>query len=286
MNVTIGLPFYNSALTLKKTIMSILNQSYPDFELLLVDNKSTDNSLQIATSFLFDPRVKIIRNSCNLGLSKSLNIIIKEAYGDIIIRMDADDIMFPNRVMKIVQAFNENENCNIIGHSAIIINEKDQPIGIRKSPEHISLIECYNSTRFIHPTVAYRKTLLTNNLYNSKYDGCEDHELWFRIFSISNVKILDVALLFYREPSKLNFNTYFKRNLKLLSFIKDNKQSVGFIATIKATLFVYLKIFLYALSVLLKFDTFILRCRNRMLLDDEAINYQNILNDVIAKKNY
>lgn len=285
MKVTIGIPFYNAELTLKKTIISILNQTFPDFELILVDDCSTDSSLIIATSFLSDPRVKIIKNKTNLGLSANLNKINNNAKGDIIIRMDHDDIMFPDRVMKIVEAFNENEDCNIIGHSAIIINENDQIVGFRKSPEHTSLIECYFSTRFIHPSVAYRKALVVNNLYNSKFDGCEDQELWYRIFSRSKALILDSALIFYREPSKLKFGTYFRRNLKLLKFFKENKSIAGSWNLVKATMLVYLKIILYALATTFGIDQIFLRSRNTCLLKKDEDKYQDILNKVITNTN-
>lgn len=286
MEVTVGVPFYNAEATLKKTICSIINQTFSDFELILIDDCSTDNSLKIASMFLYDPRVKILQNKNNLGLSASLNKIINNANGDIIVRMDADDIMFPERVQKIVETFNNNKDCNIIGHSAIIVNEEDQIVGFRRSPEHVSLIECYYSTRFIHPSVAYRKSLVIKFLYDGKFDGCEDHELWFRMFSASKAITLVDPLIFYREPTKLKISTYFKRSLKLLNFFNENKSTIGYLYYLKATLLVYLKITIYAIFFTLKADQIFLRRRNKILLNKEKEAYQDILNKIITLPNY
>lgn len=278
--VTVGIPIYNAERFLELSIRSVLNQTFRNFELILSDDGSTDASLEISKSFT-DPRIIVISDGKNRGISYRLNEQISIARGEYFVRMDADDIMFPERLKKIVETFNRNEDCNIIGSSAVIINENDQVIGFRKSPKHTSLIECYFSTRFIHPSVAYRKSLVVNNLYNSKYDGCEDHELWFRIFSCSKALILEEALIFYREPTNLKLGRYCKRSFKLLNFFKENKLKLGLWNFIKATTLVYLKIAIYVFVTPLNLDKILLHLRNKSLLEKEVGRYQDILNKIV-----
>jgi len=206
-----------------------------------------------------------------------LNKINETAKSDIIIRMDADDIMFPDRIMKIVQAFDINIECNIIGHSAVVINEKDQIIGFRKAPELTSLMECYFSTRFIHPSVAYRKSLVENNFYNSQFDGCEDHEFWFRIFPYSKVFIIEEPLIFYRESSKIKLGTFIRRNLKMLAFYKRYKTSVVMIKFFKANIISFSKIILYTFLHPLGINKIFLYCRNTAISNEDILKYEKII---------
>jgi glycosyltransferase involved in cell wall biosynthesis len=281
MEVTIGIPFYNAEATLKKTIYSVINQTYANFELILIDDSSTDNSLEIASMFHNDSRVKILRNEINLGLSASLNKINELAKGDIIIRMDADDLMFPDRIQKIVEAFDNNRDCNIIGHSAIIVNENDQIVGFRRSPEYSTILECYFSTRFIHPSVAYRKSLVENNFYNSEFDGCEDHEFWFRIFPYSKVFIIEDPLIFYRESSKIKLGTFISRHLKMLVFYKRYKTSVVIIKFFKANIISCLKIICYTFMHPLGINKIFLFYRNTTISNEGKLKYEKIIKKII-----
>src|SRR3989344_8977423 len=104
--ITVLLSVYNDSRFLKSAIESILNQTFSDFEFLVINDASTDNTAEIINSFS-DPRLKTITNSHNLGLTKSLNIGLKEAQGKYIARLDADDISLPDR-LKIQHDFMES----------------------------------------------------------------------------------------------------------------------------------------------------------------------------------
>ena len=105
--VSILMPVYNSEKYLREAIKSILNQTFTNFELIIINDGSTDNSLKIIKSFK-DNRIKIIKNKGNLGLIKTLNKGIDLAQGKYIARMDADDIAMPKRLEKQIAFFNEN----------------------------------------------------------------------------------------------------------------------------------------------------------------------------------
>ena len=97
--VTIGIPFYNASQFLEYAIKSVINQTYTNWELILVDDGSTDDSLSIARSFN-DQRIKILSDGVNKGLVSRLNEIILNSRGSYIARMDADDIMHFERIEK------------------------------------------------------------------------------------------------------------------------------------------------------------------------------------------
>ena len=97
--VTIALPVYNGGATLKLAVHSVLQQSFTDWELIILDDASTDNSLEVMRSF-DDPRIRLVEGEHNLGLSARLNMAVDMACGDYFARMDQDDISLPLRLGK------------------------------------------------------------------------------------------------------------------------------------------------------------------------------------------
>ena len=120
--ITVLMSVYNGEKYLQETIESVLSQSYKNFELLIIDDKSTDKTCLIINSFK-DPRIKLIINNQRLGLSKSLNVGIKLSSGEYIARLDADDICHQNR-LEIQKLYLENNpDCGILATNAILINQ-------------------------------------------------------------------------------------------------------------------------------------------------------------------
>ncbi|MGL5269675.1 MAG: glycosyltransferase family 2 protein, partial [Selenomonadaceae bacterium] len=117
MKVSIGLPFYNDEKTLRYTIQSILLQSYTDWELILLDDGSTDGSLAIAKS-IKDKRVRVVSDNENKGLAVRLNEIANLANGQYLARMDADDLMHPDRIKEQVLFLEENPEIDVVGTNA------------------------------------------------------------------------------------------------------------------------------------------------------------------------
>ncbi len=124
MNPTISvvMPVYNGAKYLKEAIESVLNQSFKDFELILINDGSTDSSESIIKSF-DEPRIVYLNNGGNLGLSKSFNKGIIAAKGTYIARMDADDVSLPNRFEIQLDYLDTHPNIGVIGTNIILINE-------------------------------------------------------------------------------------------------------------------------------------------------------------------
>jgi glycosyltransferase involved in cell wall biosynthesis len=195
--ITIGLPVYNAALFLHDCIHSILNQSFVNFELLIVNDGSKDESIDIIESFT-DKRITLINDGLNKGLPKRLNEITQLAKGDFIVRMDADDIMHIDRLKTQLNILLENSFIDVLGSNAYSINEHNEIIGARMplKTENNDLLKVLG---FIHPTIIGKSIWFKNNLYDEKAIRCEDAELWNRVNTKSNFYCTSIPLLFYRE---------------------------------------------------------------------------------------
>ena len=112
--LTVFTPTYNLELYIEETINSILNQTFTDFEYLIVDDASTDNTIEIIKS-IRDPRIRLIQNKKNQGISYNRNIAIEESKGKYLAMIDGDDLAHPSRFKKQIHFLNENENYGIVG---------------------------------------------------------------------------------------------------------------------------------------------------------------------------
>lgn len=210
--ISVVMPFYNSEKYLREAVQSILDQSFSDFELILINDGSTDSSREVASSFK-DPRIVLIDNPGNLGLSKSFNIGIKAARGEFIARMDADDIAYLSRFQKQLDFFTDHPAVSVLGTAVTLINEMGERIGGAKKPEKHELIKWQSllSTPLFHPTVMARREVLKANLFDETLFNSEDYELWSRLLFTTRARFANLKepLLYYRV-----FPSSFTRNLK------------------------------------------------------------------------
>ena len=129
--VSIGMAVHNSEATLASAIQSLMNQTYTNWELLLADDGSSDNSLAIARSFN-DPRIRIFTDGENRGLAKRLNELVAVARGELFARMDADDIAYPERFARQVAILTANPVVDLLGTSAIVFNGLGEPVSLMR----------------------------------------------------------------------------------------------------------------------------------------------------------
>jgi len=225
--ISVILPVYNAEKYVKEAIQSILNQTYPHFELLVINDGSIDNSLQIINSFE-DNRIVLINNPENLGLIDTLDIGIRKSKGDYIARMDADDISLPQRFEKQIEFLNLNPDIDILGTSFEIFGHENKISNTISKSKQIE-IELYFNNVICHPSVMMRAdSIMKNNLFFEKqYIHNEDWAFWLSAIQkglkISN---LNIVLLKYRlEGQNISINnssTAFERHGDLYAhFIKD-----------------------------------------------------------------
>lgn len=200
--ISVILPVYNAQAFLRESIDSILEQSFTNFELIIINDGSTDNSLNIIQSYS-DKRIKIIDQK-NAGLPISLNRAISVAKGEYIARQDADDISLPNRLIEQAAYLDTHPSCALLGTWAdILVNNSSTD----RSLQHPHLngdikLKLLFFNCFVHSSVMIRKSALEKSgLYPEERDKFppEDYDLWLRISKYFEVANLPKALLQYRE---------------------------------------------------------------------------------------
>lgn len=210
MLVTVGIPVYNGEDYISNAIESILEQSYPNFELIIIDDGSTDKSLEIAKSYK-DPRVKVFSDGKNKRLPARLNQIIDLASGAFIMRMDADDFCSENRIEKLLEEFYRNPDLDVVFSRICSITNSGSINGIhgkiRTYP--IKLRDTIKgNTGLPHASLMARKEWYLRNKYNEKNRLCEDYELYLTalIKEDFKVSVIPDVLYFYREESNVSYN--------------------------------------------------------------------------------
>lgn len=188
--VTVGIPFYNDSRFLPYAIQSVMNQTYQNWELILIDDGSKDNSLEVARGYEND-KVRVYSDGTNKGLAARLNELSQLARGEFYARMDADDIMAVNRIERQVKFLQEHPEVDVVGSSVMIIDNNNKIVR--------SDMREGQATGFIHPTVMGRKNWFIENLYNDNFRRCQDTELWLRTSRSSVFFNISEPLLFYRE---------------------------------------------------------------------------------------
>ena len=197
--VTVLMPVYNGEKYLKDAIESVLNQTFRDFEFLIIDDGSTDNGVEIMGLFN-DARIRIERNKTNLGLIKTLNNGLTLSRGKYIARMDCDDVSLPKRLSAQVNFMEKHPEIGICGSWVKIIGLKQK--FINKYPQKHEEARAYLlfNTPFAHPAVIIRKELIQKYQfkYDENYKHAEDYELWSRIIDHAKIANIPKVLLHYR----------------------------------------------------------------------------------------
>lgn len=196
--ISVIMPLYNGEKYLKEAIDSILNQTYSDFELLLINDASTDSTETIINSY-HDYRIVYIKNEENLGLIKTLNKGLDLAKGEFIARMDQDDISLPERFEKQIAILEKNPEIGVCGTWFTLFreNQKDWAVEHPESNDSIK-IGLLTSCLIGHPTVMMRKKAIANHKYDTDYQASEDYELWTRLIRITQFYNIQESLLQYR----------------------------------------------------------------------------------------
>ncbi|MCX6782224.1 MAG: glycosyltransferase [Candidatus Magasanikbacteria bacterium] len=198
--VSVVMSAYNGESYLEESVLSVISQSYKNFEFIIIDDGSTDRTLQILNSFS-DSRIKIISRE-NKGLTKSLNYAVSISSGELVARIDADDVFEVEKLAVQVDYFKRNPEVALCGVWAKFIDKKGNEVGVYKVPTTYSKIK-HNilfHNPFIHPGVMFKRKVFDEmHGYNEKYRYAQDYELWGRIVPVYNVVNLPQYLLKYRK---------------------------------------------------------------------------------------
>lgn len=271
--VTIAIPIYNGERYLRDAIQSVINQTYQDWVLYLVNDGSTDNSLSIMREFAArDSRIKIIDDAQNKGLVVRLNQSVALADTKYYARMDADDIMYVTRIEEQVKFLEEHPDIDVLGTSIMTIDDKNNIVG--------SALKAGKVESFIHPTVMGRSVWFKNNPYSMWAVRAEDTELWYRTSVKSNFWSLDKPLFFYREfgiPTLSKTLQSQKTLIKIFARYKSYNRSFGW--CVKKTVTTIAKMAIYTFFAVIGQTDFIVKRRCRV-----PIQVENRLNDIDLQK--
>lgn len=190
--ITVLMSVYNGEKYLRYAIESILNQTYKDFEFLIINDASTDTSRDIILSYK-DPRIRLIDNNKNIGLTLSLNTGLRLARGKYIARMDADDVSMPERLEEEIKFMEIHRDHAVVGTFVRILNENSEIIRSLERPiEDVKIREFLKIDNCIaHGSVMIKKEcLLDVGLYDESMLRSQDYDLWLRIsekYKLANI---------------------------------------------------------------------------------------------------
>lgn len=218
---------YNSEKYLKESIESVLQQTFSDFEFIIIDDASTDNSLNILKEFQKkDNRIIIIKNKYNLKICDSLNKWLKIAKAELIARMDGDDICFLDRFQKQVSFLEKNKNIWVLWWQIEIIDEKSKKIWEKKYPVKNLKKQIFFRNPFLHSSVIIRRKCFDDFwFYDNEFLYSEDLELWIRFWQKYDFSNLNDFILKYRISSESS--TIKNQKSMILSTLNARKKAIS-----------------------------------------------------------
>ncbi len=208
MHVTVLMAVYNARGSVSAAIESIRAQTFTDWDCLIVDDGSTDGTweiLQQAASA--DRRISLLRNRSNRGLAASLNAGWRQARGEVIARLDADDISFPERLAKQVAFLERHPEVDVLGTAMEMVDATGRFLEYGRRPErHDEIVaQMYRINPFVHPSVMMRKRFLEAlGGYDERLRRAQDADLWLRGYRRFRYHNLPDPLVRYRMADRLS----------------------------------------------------------------------------------
>jgi glycosyltransferase involved in cell wall biosynthesis len=223
--VSIVMPVYNGERYIKEAIESILDQTFEDFELIIVNDGSNDKTLQIIKQYAAkDERIKVISRQ-NKGVSASRNEAIGRAKGKYIAMQDADDISYKERLRKQVQNLEANSDVGLLGMNYYVIDEKGKKnftTNVFTNPHDLKLAEIF-SNQFGQGTIMARAKYLRDNQYEEDLRLGEDYDLWARLSHVTNIANLAEPLYEWRRHDDSAWSSNAEETRKNAFKIRDRE---------------------------------------------------------------
>jgi len=209
VRVSVLLPVGPDSPYLGQTLQSLKEQTFSDWELLVVLDGNVEANRQIVEAANLQAPVIVIENATTQGIARSLNAALHRAHGDLITRIDADDVCYPQRFSTQVSAFDSDEELMLLGTSATVIDADSQDVGTRIVPIGDAALKrrLLSRNSFIHPSVMFRKNAaILIGGYNIHCARTEDYELWIRLALCGKVNNLAEPLIGYRVHTAQHTN--------------------------------------------------------------------------------
>ena len=220
--VSVIMPVYNSQNYVGDAINSVLSQSYTDFEFLIVDDCSSDDSVSVIKKF-DDKRIRFYQNDKNLGYIKSLNFLINECKGSFIVRHDNDDISSKDRILNQVDFLEKNSNHLICGSNCKVFGKKNAFSFLPLTDSECRVYMIFNSP-FYHPSVCFRRKVFSDYflLYNKDLMPAEDYDMWMRISKFGKLANLPSIEFNLRTHDNNTSSLNLQKQKKILLILRDS----------------------------------------------------------------
>jgi glycosyltransferase involved in cell wall biosynthesis len=281
--VTIGISYYNPGRFLRFAIQSVFAQTLQDWQLVLVNDGSTDDSPAFVRS-ISDSRVLLLGDGCDRGLSARLNQIAAVADSPFLARMDADDIMHPMRLERQLAFMQENSDVDVVGSYAYSIDVDNRPIGLLgdrpmpRSPYEVFVRGC-----FVHPSVLGKTAWFKSNPYSELYPRAQDVELWARTVGNSTFRCIPEPLLFYRELGISQLKKYLASSAQVRAMVgRGFRGSMSRTQRLQIVAQRYGKALAYRLANTVGLEEWLVRRRSRSLTPQEIRTAGAVLSEILS----
>jgi glycosyltransferase involved in cell wall biosynthesis len=274
------MPVYNAQHTIAPAIRSILAQTFSDWELLIIDDGSTDETLSVAQRFR-DPRIRILSNDKNLGLPVRLNETIEQSRGKYYARMDGDDVAYPQRLARQISYFCDQPKLDLIGAWTIVFGSDGIALGKRAGKlSHADIcVKPVAGFAISHPTFFGRLSWFKHWMYDSRAESSCDQDLLLRSFASSQFANMPNILLGYREERIRLTRLLYYRRLFAWALLRYFAQRNPWLAT-RGVIEQIIKAGGDCAAILLGLNYHILRHRAGPITDDERHEWECVWRSV------
>ncbi|MDQ6740620.1 MAG: glycosyltransferase [Actinomycetota bacterium] len=274
--ISIGMPVRNTEKTLTRAVRSIINQTYPHWELLLIDDGSTDETLRIARSFS-DPRIGIRADGASLGLPARLNQAVAASRGTYFARMDGDDVSYPARLERQLAYLRDHPEVDLVGTRTLILDPNGTPLGKRPFPEQHQAI-CRDPVRgfpLAHPTWLASIDFFRRYKYREDAKRSQDQDLLMRAHRGSVFANVPEILLGYYEELNLSKLLRSRRTIMGFAFREYSRRGLPHLA-VRAIAEQSLKSAVDLVAVSSGLNYRLLRHRARPITASEASEWEQV----------
>lgn len=271
--VTVGIPFFNNERTLNYAVKAVLSQTYDYIEVLLIDDGSKDNSLEIAKKFESeDKRCKVISDGKNKGLISRLNQVIDIAQGEFIMRMDADDMLDPDKLQKQMSYLLSHPNVDVVTTGMASLDNDLRPIGKRccdvTEPHMLKVFK--SGEDLLHASMLVRTEWARKNKFLLGFERAEDRELFTRTLGSSKYRIIPEPLYYYVDVQNMTLPKYLKSYESERKAILANwKNKISFFEMAALVIRSLMKSVVIRIYFLLKIEDRLFRGKNAELSSSE-----------------
>jgi hypothetical protein len=279
--VSIGMPVFNGARTIAYAIRSILNQTFESWELLVIDDGSTDNTSEIAASF-DDPRIIVTRGEENMGLPARLNECVSRARGKYLARMDGDDIAYPGRLKCQLEFLQSHPEVDLAGGWVVVFHNDGPAIGARRgSLTHEQICaHPWKGISMAHPTWMGKSEWFRLNQYRTDAPRTQDQDLLLRTYRKSRFATVPEIVLGYREESLSLSKILLARRDMCKTMVRIASEQHMFATAALGILGLVAKALVDTLAISTGLKYHILQHRAAAIRDEEKIEWRTVWEQV------